>query len=96
MKIGKRVRFAHTNSYGTVVGTEKAGADGAPRIPVKWDNSGLTTAWHPAFLFDEDSLEINDPDVVYGSNIKKSRPKTVVGKDGIITIEKGGFSEHKS
>lgn len=96
MKIGKRVRFAHTNSYGVVVGKEEAGVDGTPRIPVKWDNSGTTTAWHPNFLFNEDSLEINDPDIVCGGVIKKSRPKTIIGKDGIIEIEKGGFSENKS
>jgi len=74
--VGDRLRFVHTaSSFGTVVSDVFASPEFCtPRQTVRWDRSGLETAWDPVFLMPIASRPEDDPDeVAIVENGTKSR-----------------------
>ena len=92
-KVGDRVRMVQTDSCGVVAGElTTSPVDGGPRLPVRWDKTGVVNSWDPAFLRLAVTSPTNDPAEVESNGVIRRRGKMVIDPFGTLVIQGGGFS----
>jgi hypothetical protein len=91
-EVGDRVRMVQTSSTGIIAGeVAPTGDDGGPRIPIRWDNTGVVNTWDPAYLRPADTDPADDPDEVVVGGFARRRTRISVDADGLMTIAPEGF-----
>lgn len=92
-KIGDRVRMVQSaDTVGTVAGDlGVSSVDGGPRLPVRWDRSGMVTEWDPAFLRPADTDPKADPDEVVSHGFRRRRGGVRLDQFGSVLLIPGGF-----